>query len=156
MLHILTESIYSSPIPYDHDVIMAQIVSSNKQAEEKNKAYQDLNKEYEDLDEWYREEMEALYEYITDGDPFSTDWAKSIYAQYGVSTGSSPTASGLDSYAAANAMRQNAALKSKADAAILEYNQTYIENRRQIIEDTYKQRKQALDSAKNTLDLKYQ
>lgn len=116
----------------------------------------ELDLAYQELDEWYREEMDELYEYIKYGDPFSTDWAKSIYGQFGINTGSSPAYDNLDSYAAANAMRQNAALKSKADAAILEYNQTYIKNRKQLIEDTYKQRKQYLDSIKNTLDLKYQ
>ena len=106
--------------------------------------------EYEALDAWYESELEELYDYITNGNPFKTDWAKSIYQSYGVGSGSS-SVSGLDSYAAANAARQQAALKAKADEAILSYNQTYINQQKQLIEDTYAQKRKILDRQRETL-----
>ena len=114
------------------------------------KKINDLDQEYKELNEWYNTEMEELYEYINNGDPFSTDWAKSIYQSYGVGTGNS-SVSGLDSFAAANAARQEAALKAKADEAILSYNQTYINQQKQLIEDTYAQKRKILDRQRETL-----
>jgi len=143
------------------------IDEAQKKQEEKNKRLEEINKkvnelaaEYEELDAWYENELEELYDYITNGDPFSTDWAKKIYENYGVNkyaspNSSSPADSNIDSFATANAMRQQAALQAKAkanaDAAIISYNQTYINNRRQLINETYTQQKALLDKQRETL-----
>ena len=112
----------------------------------------ELENDYEELYAWYEEQNSELLDYISNGDPFSTDWAKSIYDSYGVSNGNSPADGNLDSFAAANAMRQQAALKAKADSAILEYNKKYIADQRQLIEDTYNTKKKYLDSIKESLE----
>lgn len=108
-----------------------------------------LAQDYEELDQWYLDELEELNDYILNGDPYSTDWAKSIYRQYGVGNynyGSAASNGGnIDSFAAANAARQNAALKAQADEAIRAYNQTYINNWRELIETTYSQQRKTLD-----------
>lgn len=108
-----------------------------------------LAQDYEELDQWYLDELEELNDYILNGDPYSTDWAKSIYRQYGVGNnyyGSAGSNGGnIDSFAAANAARQNAALKAQADEAIRAYNQTYINNWRDLIETTYTQQRKILD-----------
>ena len=116
------------------------------------KKVEELEQEYKDLGDWYKEKMNELYDYIQDGDPFSTDWAKSIYESYGVTNGTSPADSNLDSFAVANAARQRAALKAKADSAILNYNSTYISTQRKLIEDTYNSMKKNLDSKKKALE----
>lgn len=128
----------------------------NRQLNEIYKKIEELEHEYEELDEWYSVETNELLEYVRNGDPFSTDWAKSIYAKYNVNSYSpsgTSNSGNIDSYASANAMRQNAALKAKADQAILEYNNTYIQNRKELIESTYNSRKSQLDAMKRTLEL---
>lgn len=142
------------------------IDEAQKKQEEKNKRLEEINKkvnelaaEYEELDAWYENELEELYDYITNGDPFATDWAKEIYEYYGVnkyaSPNSSPADSNIDSFAAANATRQQADLQAKANAnayaAIISYNQTYIDNLRQLINETYTQQKALLDQKRETL-----
>ena len=121
----------------------------NRKLEEISNQADKLLEEYEKLDEWYNNEMEELYDYIKNGDPFSTEWAKSIYANYGV--GGSISVSGLDSYAAANFARQQAALKAKADADILSYNQSFIDSQKQLIEDTYTSKIKILDKQREKL-----
>ena len=59
--------------------------------------------------------------------------------------------SGLDSYAAANFARQQAALKAKADADILSYNQSFIDSQKQLIEDTYTSKIKILDKQREKL-----
>lgn len=132
--------------------------NENKKTERQNmineyyRQVDELENDYEELYAWYEEQNSELLDYISNGDPFSTDWAKSIYDSYGVSNGNSPADGNLDSFAAANAMRQQAALKAKADSAILEYNKKYIADQRQLIEDTYNTKKKYLDSIKESLE----
>ena len=120
--------------------------------EEYYRKEKELNNEYTDLETWYLNEKERLYDYIQNGDPFSTEWAKSIYESYGIVNGISPADSNLDSFAAANAARQQATIKAKADSEILSYNSTYISNQKQLLDDTYKAKKSALDSKKESLE----
>lgn len=141
------------------DEINNDTYTEENQSKELEEAYDmmiELEKEYAELEEWYQEQLLELYDYIKNGDPFSTEWAQSIYNDYGVSNGTSPADSNLDSFAAANAMRQNAALKAQADTAILQYNQIYIENQKQLIEKTYVNQKNILDEKKAALELKLQ
>ena len=128
-------------------------IDTNAEIAEYYKKLDELEQEYIKLNSWYEEEMSKLYDYVQNGDPFSTDWAKSIYENYGVTNGTSPADSNLDSFAAANAARQRAALKAKADSAILSYNSTYISTQKQLIEDTYISIKKSLDSTKQSLEI---
>lgn len=132
----------------------------NKRLEELCKKVDELAAEYEELDAWYENEIESLYDYITNGDPFSTDWAKDIYESFGVyelesTMNSLEIGDNIDSYAAANALRQQQALLSKAKSnayqAILDYNQTYIDQRKQLIEDAYTQQRAYLDRQREIL-----
>ena len=142
---------YANNITYKNTIKNGKVVNEKQERlEEVYRKVDELVAEYEALDAWYESELEELYDYITNGNPFKTDWAKSIYQSYGVGSGSS-SVSGLDSYAAANAARQQAALKAKADEAILSYNQTYINQQKQLIEDTYAQKRKILDRQRETL-----
>lgn len=142
---------YANNITYKNTIKNGKVVNEKQERlEEVYRKVDELAAEYEELDAWYESELEELYDYITNGNPFETDWAKSIYQSYGVGSGNS-SVSGLDSYAAANAARQQAALKAKADEAILSYNQTYINQQKQLIEDTYAQKRKNLDRQKETL-----
>lgn len=129
------------------------IYSGIAEMEEYYKKVDELEREYAELNSWYGEKLSELYDYIKTGNPFSTDWAKSIYESYGITDGSSLADSNLDSFAAANAKRQQAALKSQADAVILEYNETYISQQKQLIEDTYNLKKEQLDKQKQSLEM---
>lgn len=152
------EGMFTLYDPYSNITITKEF--KNDQLYDNSAKIAELQAEYAELDDWYRTEMEKLYDYIQNGDPYSTDWGKSIkesfYKSYGVtSSNSSPVNSNLDSFAVANAMRQQAALKAKADEAIykaiMEYNETYIENWKTLINDSYNQQKKILDSKYNTL-----
>ena len=131
---------------------------TNEKSEYQNKVDEyykkvdELDREYANLYSWYEGEVSELYDYIQNGDPFSTDWAKSIYKSYGITVGTSPADSNLDSFAARNSQKQQAALKSKADSEILEYNSTYIANQKQLIEDAYNLKKGQLDEQKQSLE----
>lgn len=143
---------YANNITYKNTIRNGKVVNEKQERlEEAYRKVDELVAEYEELDAWYENEIKELYEYIKNGNPFTTDWAKSIYQSYGVGSGSSSSVSGLDSYAAANAARQQAALKAKADEAILNYNQTYINQQKQLIEATYAQERKILDSKRETL-----
>lgn len=165
-----SNSPYYNPNNYNTNNYNTNNYNSNNSIINKNTdGYQskmkELENEYAELDTWYREEMQKLYDYIQNGDPYSTDWGKSIkesfYTSYGVtsSNSSSPADSNLDSFAAANAMRQNAALKAKADAAIhqaiSEYNATYIENWKTSTNNYYTEQKRILASKYNALVSSY-
>lgn len=115
----------------------------------------EILQEYNKLGEWYEEELEKLNDYIMNGDPFSTDWAKSIYEQYDISSEYSYSGN-VDSFAAANAERQIAAYKAKAEAAIIQYNQTYIENWKKQIELEYQIKLDELRTVETTLQRKYE
>lgn len=133
---------YANNITYKNTIKNGKVVNEKQERlEGVYRRIDELDAEYEELDAWYESKLEELYDYITNGNPFKTDWAKSIYQNYGVGSGGS-SVSGLDSNAAANAARQQAALKAKADETILSYNQTYINQQKQLIEDTYAQKKE--------------
>ena len=144
---------YKNGEVYDEEKKQQEIYSAYQQEmNEYYAAFDELQIQYEELSDWYINEQDELYDYILYGDPFSTDWAQSIYEDYGVNTDST-SYDGMDSFAAANAARQQAALKRQADAAILEYNQTYINNWQELIEQQYQREKASLDSIAKTLEL---
>lgn len=154
------ELLYSSESPYDHMIILEKENAKSQAEKEKSREIQEyydqleeLTQLYDELNEWHIKELQKLSELI-ESDPFSTDWAKSIYESYGVSTGNSPADDNLDNFALANQQRQQAALKAKADAVILEQKESLIKNQKQLIEDAYQQQKQSLDTMKQTLEQK--
>lgn len=116
-----------------------------------------LDEEYKDkLSEIYDLQLE-LYE-LQNTDPYSTEEAKSILGKYDMSTSSSiqgANGGNVDSYSAANAMRQQAALYAQAQETVLKaYNakiknmQDSIDNLQQLADDWY-------DSELKALKIKY-
>lgn len=85
------------------------------------------------------------YEDLTKTNPFDTDTAKAILAKYdlsglqardnAVAKGSASNGGNIDSYAASNAMRQQAALVNQGQMAVLEAHQQKIDNVRNLLSD---------------------
>ena len=89
--------------------------------------YNELTEQYladkQELREWYFEQLEELQDLIS-CDPFTTDWGKAIMKQYSLdqynlnpSYGISGNSGNIDSYAAANAARQQLALTSSTTSS---------------------------------------
>ena len=96
--------------------------------------------DHNDLNNKYKEE----YDYITQTNPFTTDTAKAILAKYdlsglqardnAVAGGGASNGGNIDSYAAANALRQQSALINQGQMAVLDAHQQRIDNARSILE----------------------
>ena len=85
------------------------------------------------------------YDDLTKTNPFETDTAKAILAKYdlaglqgrdnAVASGSATNGGNIDSYAAANAMRQQASLVNQGQMAVLDAHQQKIDNVRGLLSD---------------------
>ncbi len=98
-----------------------------------------------------------LYELQTT-DPYSTDEAKEILRKYNLSNYTNTIASNggsIDSYSAANAMRQQAALYSQAQQAILNAYNAKIENMQKIIDALQKNVDNWYNDSIKALKIKY-
>lgn len=101
----------------------------------------EVNRENAGLFDKYNES----YEDITKTNPFKTDEAKAILGKYdlaglqgrdnAVAKGGASNGGNIDSYAAANAMRQQAGLVNQGQMAVLEARQQKINNIRGILSD---------------------
>ncbi len=148
---------YTQTVAYKNGELYTMEAYYNDQLAEIQKKREELWQELLDLREWYQDEIEELNDYTMNGNPFDTDWAEDIYEQYGVNNDNLYSDNGnIDSFAAANAARQKAALKSQADAAIREYNNSYIENWRSQIESEYLLRLNSIESTEATLQIQYE
>ena len=111
-----------------------QAVNQNNYEKEKTELHTEyLNK----LTEIYKLQQEL--DDLINTDPYSTEEAKSILGKYDMSTSSNikgANGSNVDSYSAANAMRQQAALYSKAQEMVLNAYNSKIETMRKVINDT--------------------
>ena len=100
-----------------------------------------VNQENEKLFEKYNQ----AYEDLQNTNPFETEIGKAILAKYdlaglqgrdnAVASGSSTNGGNIDSYAAANAMRQQAALVNQGQMAALEAHQQKLEHARALLSD---------------------
>lgn len=91
------------------------------------------------------EKHNDVYDYIMNTDPFETSEGKALMEKYDISglkardnavaSGGASNGGNIDSYAAANAMRQNAALVNQGKMAVLEAHQQKIDNARGILSD---------------------
>ena len=100
-----------------------------------------INQENEDLFAKYRQ----TYDDLTKTNPFTTEEAKAILAKYdlsglqardnAVASGGASNGGNIDSYAAANAMRQQASLVNQGQMAVLESHQQKIDNVRGLLSD---------------------
>lgn len=109
-----------------------------------------LEEEPKLLDE-YREELEKLNDYIANGDPFSTDWAKTIYKQYSIDIDEEEP-KGTD-FASSNAKRIWAYNKSLADRDILAFNETYIDKWGNAIKNEYESKMKQINSTMESLQI---
>lgn len=86
-----------------------------------------------------------VYDYIMNTNPFETETGKAILAKYdlsglnarenAVASGGASNGGNIDSYAAANALRQQAALVNQGQTAVLDAHQQKIDNARGILSD---------------------
>lgn len=100
-----------------------------------------VNQENEGLFAKYNQE----YEDLKKTNPFTTDEAKAILGKYdlaglqardnAVASGGATNGGNIDSYAAANAMRQQASLVNQGQMAVLEAHQQKIDNVRNLLSD---------------------
>ncbi len=100
-----------------------------------------VNQENEGTFSKYKE----AYDYITKTNPFTTEEAQAIMGKYdlaglnardnAVASGGASNGGNIDSYAAANAMRQQAALVNQGQNAVLDAHNQKIENIRNILTD---------------------
>lgn len=91
------------------------------------------------------EKHNEVYDYIMKTDPFETSEGKAIMGKYdlaglkgrdnAVASGGASNGGNIDSYAAANAMRQQAALVNQGQTAVLNAHQQKIDNARGILSD---------------------
>lgn len=99
------------------------------------------NKDHSDLTNMYKDE----YDSIKNTNPFTTEEAKAILNKYSlaglqgrdnaVASGSSSNGGNIDSYAAANALRQQASLVNQGQMAVLQAHQQKLDNARTILEN---------------------
>ena len=100
-----------------------------------------VNQENEDLFSKYR----GAYDYAMNTNPFTTDEARAILGKYdlaglnardnAVASGGASNGGNIDSYAAANAMRQQASLVNQGQMAVLDAHNQKINNIRGILSD---------------------
>ena len=91
------------------------------------------------------EKHNEVYDYIMKTDPFETSEGKAIMGKYdlaglkgrdnAVASGGASNGGNIDSYAAANALRQQASLVSQGQTAVLNAHQQKIDNARGILSD---------------------
>lgn len=113
--------------------------------------------DHNDLTNMYKKE----YEDIKNTNPFTTEEAKAILAKYdlaglqgrdnAVASGSASNGGNIDSYSAANAMRQQASLTNQGQMAVLEAHQQKIDNARSILEGLGAYQKDSYAGMQNTI-----
>ena len=115
--------------------------TSTAPVETNNLKSNEINRENAGLFDKYNQS----YEDLTKTNPFETDTAKAILAKYdlaglqgrdnAVASGSATNGGNIDSYAAANAMRQQASLVNQGQMAVLDAHQQKIDNVRGLLSD---------------------
>lgn len=102
------------------------------------------------------------YDDLKNTNPFTTDEAKSILAKYDLAglqgrdnaaaAGSASNGGNIDSYAAANALRQQAALVNQGQQVVLESYQKKLDNARALLEGLGVQQQNSYTSMQNTIN----
>lgn len=113
--------------------------------------------DHNDLTNKYKEE----YDFIANTNPFTTDTAKAILAKYdlsglqardnAVAGGGASNGGNIDSYAAANALRQQSALINQGQMAVLDAHQQRIDNARSILESLGVSQQNSYTGMQNTI-----
>lgn len=115
--------------------------------------------DHNELTDMYKKE----YESIKNTNPFTTDEAKAILGKYdlaglqgrdnAVASGSASNGGNIDSYAAANAMRQQAALVNQGQMVVLDAHQQKLDNARAILEGLGAYQSDSYMGMQNTIGL---
>jgi predicted rRNA methylase YqxC with S4 and FtsJ domains len=126
-----------SPTSSNTNLINQNNTEVNKKV---NQLWGTQTKDHEELSDMYKNE----YDYIKNTNPFATDEAKAILAKYDlaglqgrdnvVASGGAVNGGNIDSYSAANAMRQQASLVNQGQMAVLDAHQQKLDNARSILE----------------------
>lgn len=153
-LYIDDELIKKSNSKEELEALQKQMYADSRLAELSNQLIdleQEQNKEIEKVREWYLAENEKLREFST-SNPYETDWAKAIYKQYGIDMdGSSEDDDDIDSFAAANAKRQQISYINSANDVILETFNAKITAMSESIESEHNSKLTAIQDKYNTL-----
>ena len=117
------------------------------------------NDDHGDMTSMYKEQ----YDKINNTNPFTTEEAKAILGKYdlaglqardnAVASGGASNGGNIDSYSAANAMRQQASLVSQGQQAVLDAHQQKIDNARQILESLGAYQKDSYAGMESTIGL---
>lgn len=121
--------------------ILEAYAPKTAQVETNNLKSNEVNRENAGLFDKYNQ----TYEDLTTTNPFETDTAKAILAKYdlsglqsrnnAVASGGASNGGNIDSYAAANALRQQASLVNQGQMAVLDAHQQKIDNVRGLLSD---------------------
>jgi len=121
--------------------VMENLNPNKSKVETNNLKSNEVNRENAGLFDKYNEQ----YDYLTTTNPFETETAKAILAKYdlaglqgrdnAVASGSATNGGNIDSYAAANALRQQASLVNQGQMAVLDAHQQKIDNVRGLLSD---------------------
>ena len=125
-----------------------QITVLNNQLFECNNAYFE---EILELDEWYKQENEKYIDLLYNYNPYETDWVQSIYESFGVDPQLLSDSGKIDSFAAANAARQQQAAMNAANQAISESCQQRLQTIADNIENTYNTKKKLAEQTHDTM-----
>lgn len=125
---------YSPPVTNSEDTTKSPVETNNLKSNE-------VNRENAGLFDKYNES----YDYLTKTNPLNTDEAKAILGKYSLAglqardnataTGGGSNGGNIDSYAAANALRQQSALIGQGQSKVLESHQQKIDNIRGLLSD---------------------
>ena len=115
--------------------------------------------DHSDITKMYKKE----YDDIKNTNPFTTDEAKAILGKYdlaglqgrdnAVASGGASNGGNIDSYSAANAMRQQASLVSQGQTAVLNAHQQKLDNARAILEGLGAYQQNSYAGMQNTIGL---
>ena len=115
--------------------------TTSSPVETNNLKSNEVNRENAGLFDKYNEQ----YDYITKTNPFTTEEAKAVLGKYSLAglqardnaaaNGGASNGGNIDSYAAANAMRQQASLISQGQGVVLDSHQQKIDNIRGLLSD---------------------
>lgn len=115
--------------------------------------------DHNDMNDLYKKE----YESIKNTNPFTTEEAKAILGKYdlaglqgrdnAVASGSASNGGNIDSYAAANAMRQQASLVNQGQMVVLDAHQQKLDNARAILEGLGAYQRDSYTGMQNTIGL---
>lgn len=124
-----------------------------------NNLYDTQTKDHSELTDMYKKE----YNDIKNTNPFTTAEAKAILGKYdlaglqgrdnAVASGGASNGGNIDSYAAANALRQQASLVNQGQMAVLDAHQQKIDNARSILEGLGAYQKDSYKGMQDTIGI---